>query len=169
MRFLTNSRLSLPVALVSLLALLSGCEEGSGLTNPRLQPEAPDFDRTIAEGTTPTGGSTVVDCDGTMVDATHNGTLTFVLREDGSGGLHFTAQIDESVTGLGVADQVAYSGSTTGKETYNVPAPTFELTMDVKGNLQSAATPTNFTLHELFHITMNANGAVTATVDNTSC
>jgi hypothetical protein len=74
------------------------------------------------------------------------------------------------ITGKEDGGLVLYTGSTTGMNSYNLPAPTFELTMSINGNLQSSEiVPTTYSLHQNVHVTMNANGVISATVDNLNC
>jgi hypothetical protein len=160
------------VAIVSAAILAFGnCRDATGPTPPRqLRPNASVALAIIAEGKQPIGFAQIVDCDGTAVSVEGDGTLTFVLRDDGSDGLHFLADISMRLTGAGLAGLVSYSGSTSGNVSANVPLPPFEVTVTTKGNLQSSeAVPTNFSLHQNFHLTMNANGVISATVDNVNC
>ncbi len=174
MRSPLTSHLARPVALAATVVLLAACADGSGPTAPQLRPNEPLFDRVIFEGEDVLHVTNeVVDCDGTLIDVTGNGTISFVLKEDGSGGLHFTAKIQQSLTGVGVPSLVTFSGSTTATETFNVPGLTFEITMVSKGNLKAddelLSESLNFSFHETFHLTMNANGTITATAFNSFC
>jgi hypothetical protein len=167
MQALSIPRLARPAALAAAVVLFAACGDGSGPTGPAAAAEAPLLSRIIAEGDSPLVTNQVVDCDGTIVDVTGNGTFTFILREDESGGLHFTGHIEQTLTGV-ATNLAIYTGSTTGTQTSNVPMPPFELTMVSKGNLKAATGP-DFSFRQNFHITMNANGAITATVANASC
>ncbi len=80
----------------------------------------------------------------------------------------------QTSTGRGVSRPVLRSApstskSTTGKETFNVPAPTFEISMVSKGNPNANESPVGFSLHETFHLTMNANATISAFASNSRC
>ncbi len=166
-------RVTWPAAALVGAAMLAfgNCRDATAPPPPReLRPNASVALAVIAEGQQPIGFAQIIDCDGTAVSAEGDGTLTFVLRDDESGGLHFTADISLHIRGAGLAGLVTYTGSTAGNVSANVPLPPFEVTVTTKGNLQSSdAVPANFSLHQNFHLTMNATGAISATVDNVHC
>ena len=160
------------VALVTDAMLAFGnCRDATAPTPPRqLRPNGSVAMAVILEGQQPIGFAQVIDCGGTAVSAMGDGTLTFVLRDDESGGLHFDGEVSMRITGSQEGTLVLYTGSTTGKNSYNLPAPTFEITLATNGNLQSnEPVPTTFVLHQNVHVTMNANGVISATVDNLNC
>ena len=168
MRTRLRSQLARPIALAAALVVLSGCGDAAGPTAPQLRRGEPQFDRTTS-GEMGVGFQQVVDCEGTLVDVTGLGTFTFSLNTDNTGGQHFTGHVQMTLTGVSAVPVLTYTGSTTGKQTWNIPLPPFELTLVSKGNLKANETETNYAFHQMFHITMNANGVISATAANASC
>ena len=155
------------IATIGLLALTHACGERGSLTEP-MTPGTPQFDRSVSQGTVPYQTVAVVSCGNAMISVTGNGTMAFQVREDGSGGMHFDTDIDERLTGVDVAG-ITYSGSSTTKTTTNVPMPSMETTTIWHTRLSAQGLAPDHMFHSTFHITMNANGAITSTVFNYTC
>jgi len=146
---------------------IAACSESSSPTAPR-QASRTSFDNTVAEGSMPYETATVIACGSAMFSVTGHGTITYRTREDNSGGLHMDVTIDETLSATDVAG-ISYSGSSTNKNTTNVPEPPFETTSITSTRLHSDAPVADHMFHTTFHLTMNANGQVTSSVLNYNC
>jgi uncharacterized membrane protein len=110
------------------------------------------------------GCGDVISLSGTLHVLTH---VTF----NAAGGItiktHFQPQ---GATGVGLVSGAQYQGTGVTQETLtdNGPGPQFEFTFINNFRMISKGTTPNFDVHQTVHITVNNNGDVTATVDNTS-
>ena len=153
--------------IIGLLTLARACGERASLTEPT-PPRTAQFDMTLSQGTVPYSTATVVTCSDAAITVSGNGTLTYRLREDNSGGLHQDTDIDERLTGIDIGG-ITYSGSSTTKTTTNVPMPSMETTTIWHTRLSAQGLAPDHMFHSTFHVTMNANGAITSSVFNYTC
>ena len=151
-----------------LLVMGAACTEPAPPTAPKVPGAAALFDNTVAEGTIPYSTATVASCGSATISVTGQGTLSYRMTQDNSGGLHFDVTIDETLNGTDLAG-VTYSGSSSSKNTTNVPEPTFETTMTASTRLNAQGTAEDHMFHTTFHLTMNANGQLSSTVSEYHC
>lgn len=106
-------------------------------------------------------------CNGDLV--TFQGNLHAINRVtfDASGGYHLKTHVNyQNVSGTGVPSGNAYNVRTTTNETVNDnDGPQFETTVIQTVKLITQGPALNYFLQIVFHITVNANGQTTSTVD----
>lgn len=86
---------------------------------------------------------------------------------DARGGIHFHSVInDKGTTAVGLSSGITWHQVGATKETENIrgEAPIAVSFVNVLNLISNGSAP-NLRIHELFHITINANGVVTALVD----
>lgn len=109
-------------------------------------------------------------CNGDVLSGTAQEHFVFAVTADGAGGTHGTVKLQLSnVKATGSPSGASYVGNVTVSEAFNFTAggaqtQTFNETQSTIGQGQ---TP-NEIIHFLLHVTVNANGDVTALVDNFS-
>lgn len=115
----------------------------------------------------PATGNQPNPCNGDVV--TFQGTMHVVntVTTDSSGGFHLKTHVNyQDVTGTGTPSGVTYNVRTTTNETLNDnDGPQFETTVIQTIKLISQGSALNSFLHVVFHVTVNANGQTTSTVD----
>ena len=87
---------------------------------------------------------------------------------DASGGTHVEFQANfQGVSGVGLAtgDRYQLNGERLHTSFNTSGAPPFEMTITSNAHLIGQGPDNNFLLHFLVHTTVNANGAVTAAID----
>jgi hypothetical protein len=109
---------------------------------------------------------------GEIIDLTGNLHAMFVTNTSNSGNVtlkyHFNPQ---GVSGVGRTTGAIYNatGVTQSTTTYDgITGYPFETTYINNYRLIGKGTAANYSVHSTFHITINANGTVTALVDNTN-
>jgi hypothetical protein len=93
--------------------------------------------------------------------------LVEAFTTDSSGGIHLDLQdnfLEIKLTNLTTGQQGV--GSETDHFIVNVPAPANEATINGEATLITAGPSDNLNLFYLMHLTFNANGTMTAFVDN---
>lgn len=119
--------------------------------------------------TIPITDSIVNPCNGDVVTFQGNIHVTNHMTTDASGGTHLKTHVNfQNVSGTGVPSGLNYNVRTTTNETVNDnDGPQSEATIISMVKLISQGPAPNFFLRVVFHITVNANGTTTSTVDNT--
>src|SRR2546425_838282 len=107
-------------------------------------------------------------CNGEDVNVSGNVHVTIGATIDGNGGIHLRIHINnQDVSGIGVTTGSKYQIPTTlDSSAYFGTATTMTLTVNTRVVAQGS-TP-NFNMRELVHVTMDANGVTTASIDNAS-
>ena len=107
-------------------------------------------------------------CNGEDVNVSGNVHMTIGVTTDGNGGSHLRIHINnQDVSGIGVDTGSRYQIPTTlDSSAYFGSATTMTLTVNARVVAQGS-TP-NFNMRELIHVTVNANGVTTASIDNPS-
>jgi len=106
-------------------------------------------------------------CDGAeAVELQGSVHLTAGVTQDQRGGLHLRVHVNyQGVTGTGTVSGATYEVPTTVNLNTNLgSATTFTTTVNVR--FISHGSAPNFNMHQNVHITINANGEITAIVDN---
>ncbi|MBI4501249.1 MAG: hypothetical protein HY700_08820 [Gemmatimonadetes bacterium] len=95
--------------------------------------------------------------------------LLFHFTADGSGGFHATSEANPmGVSGSGLTTGDRYQGTGVTRSSFNTSGVPFNSTFVNNFRIIGQGTDNNFLVHENFHITVNANGELTALVDNFS-
>lgn len=108
------------------------------------------------------GAGEVVFLDGTLHDLFHIGS-------SGSGGFEVTVHDNpQDVHGVGAATGAKYRGTGVTQSHFHVAGSGLPVTSTFVNNFAiiGQGPGNNFRVHETFHITINANGTITATVSN---
>lgn len=101
-----------------------------------------------------------------------NGDIHIVITYtgDNKGGYHMSSSLNyQGVSGQSITTQTLYQSSTITNNNFNMnpPFPSTYSNIDSWSLISQGGTD-NFIMHSTFHVTMNANGVPTATVDNFS-
>lgn len=106
-------------------------------------------------------------CTGELVAVTGTDHIVFDTYTDNQGGIHARIQHHSAdLNGVGVTTQLNYNGSLDSTLATDVgPAPT-QTHLDTSVMLIAQGSVDNFIFSYLLHVTVNANGEVTSTVDN---
>ena len=95
--------------------------------------------------------------------------VLFHVTLDGSGGFHFDELFNPlGITGVGLTSGDQYQATGETRFGFNDRGLPFEFTFVNNFKIIGHGPGNNFLVHETFHITINANGTVTAFVDNFS-
>jgi hypothetical protein len=97
-----------------------------------------------------------------------SGTLhdLFHITLDGNGGFHSKFHVNpQGVSGIGETTGTKYQGTGVTQGTFNGQVG-FETSFVNNFRIIGQGPGNNFLVHENFHVTINANGTVTAFVDN---
>jgi hypothetical protein len=104
-------------------------------------------------------------CTGENVLITDGQVCTSVsLKVDASGGFHFTFQFKSDFVGVGLTTGASYVEHNAAGEVENVSGTSLQFNFDFKQNyhVQTSGPANNLTIKELDHITVDANGNITA-------
>lgn len=106
-------------------------------------------------------------CNGDLVTFQGNMHSTNHVTFDASGGYHLKTHVNyQNVTGTGIPSGNNYNVRTTTNETVNDnDGPQYETTVIQNIKLITQGPALNYFLQVVFHITINANGQTTSTVD----
>jgi hypothetical protein len=108
-------------------------------------------------------------CNGDQV--TFSGTMhvTNQVTNDASGGFHLKTHVNyQDVSGTGTPSGNSYRVGTVSNETLNDPdGGQSEMTVIQTVKLITQGPSLNYFVHFVFHVTVNANGETTSTVDET--
>ena len=119
--------------------------------------------------TIPYSGSLNNTCNGDVVTFQGNIHITNHMTTDASGGTHLKTHVNfQDVSGTGAPSGLSYNVRTTTNETVNDnDGPQSEATIISTVKLITQGPEQNSFLQVVFHITVNANGVTTTTVDET--
>ena len=119
--------------------------------------------------TVPLSGSVANPCNGDVVTLQGNIHVTNHMTTDASGGTHLKTHLNfQDVSGTGSPSGLNYNVRTTTNETVNDnDGPQSEATIISTVKLISQGSALNSFLQTVFHVTVNANGVTTTTVDET--
>jgi hypothetical protein len=132
----------------------------------------------MANGTTVTTNEKIpidlfvwVPCAGEWIHLSGNLHVVHHVTWDANGGYHYAAHFQpQSLSGYGMLSGLKYQG--TGVTRYNTnlrpDGYPYEHTYVNNFRMIGQGPGNNYLVHETFHITINANGEVTAYVDNFS-
>ena len=160
-----RSLLSLAVA-----ALIAGCAADT-TTQPlrRLQPGGDANRATVVNVTrVPVAGRLLNPCNGEPMVFSGYVHLALRFTDDAAGGIHVGQHFDtQGIKGVGAVTGATYTGNEALNDEFNAKyglEETFEhhFSMITHGPLP------NFVLHEVEHVTINANGEVTVFLNNFS-
>ena len=120
--------------------------------------------------TVPFSGSLANPCNGDTVTFQGNIHVTNHMTTDAGGGTHLKTHLNfQGVTGTGAPSGLTYNVRTTTNQSVNdSDGPQSEATVISTVKLISQGPPQNYFLRNVFHVTVNANGTTTSTVDETS-
>lgn len=108
-------------------------------------------------------------CTGEDVALTGELSITAHTTIDGQGGIHskFTL-VPHNVRGTGLSSGITYKAVGGARSTFNADADfaPLAITSTSMFNLVSQGSSDNFQVRYTFHLTVNANGELTAVVDN---
>jgi len=105
---------------------------------------------------------------GDLVELTGELHVLLAFTADGAGGFHVKSHFQpQGVSGVSLTTGLHYNATGVTQETFNVKAG-LEDTFVNNFNIIGQGPNNNLLVHENFHITINANGTVTASVDNFS-
>jgi hypothetical protein len=106
-------------------------------------------------------------CNGDLVTFQGNMHVTNHVTTDSSGGTHVTSHMNyQGVSGTGTPSGLNYRVGTTQNQTLNDnDGPQSEVTVIQNVRLITQGPALNFFLQVVFHITINANGETTSTVN----
>ncbi|HEX8337256.1 MAG TPA: hypothetical protein VF621_11045 [Pyrinomonadaceae bacterium] len=159
MKFLTNTPRLLRAALFALLFTASAGTHAYGQATTVTTSENIPFASTL---TNP--------CNGDLV--TFSGTLHVVnsMTTDASGGTHLRTHINyQNVTGTGTPSGLTYKVRTITNEVSNdADGPQSNATVISIVKLTAQGPALDFYLRTVLHVTVNANGETTSTVEETS-
>src|SRR2546425_1175418 len=107
-------------------------------------------------------------CNGEDVNVSGNVHVTIGATIDGNGGIHLRIHIhNQDVSGIGVTTGSKYQIPTTSDSSaYFGSATTMTMTVNARAVAQGS-TP-NFSMREVIHVTIDANGVPRASIDNPS-
>jgi len=94
--------------------------------------------------------------------------LTFT--DDGAGGFHTSSHFQpQGISGVGLDTGDKYVGTGVTRSSFDIKPPFPSESTSVNNfRIIGQGSGNNLLIHENFHVTVDANGAVTATVDNLS-
>jgi hypothetical protein len=106
-------------------------------------------------------------------NANLNGTIrfTYYITPDSSGVNHFVIKAASNLTGVGQTTGANYTAAESNEYDANTPDSSKEMTVELSSDLNSQGGTASMTLVQSLHITVDANGDITAEVvtNNTSC
>jgi hypothetical protein len=109
--------------------------------------------------------TTVTGCDGQVVTLSGDIHIVTHVTTDASGGMHIVEHSNyQNVSGTGGA--ITYRGVSSNSTVFNNSMPQSEFTVVDQVLLISQGSTDNLQIHVTMHFTINANGQVTAVVEN---
>jgi hypothetical protein len=160
MRYL--SHLSSSLLSLSAAAFIAGCAADT-TTQPRsLRPEGrPDRATVVNDVRVPVSGALINPCNGEPMIFTGYVHTSFHITFDAGGGVHVEQHFNtQSIQGVGAITGTRYTGNESSNDEFNAKFG-FEETFDHHFSMITHGSLPNFELHEIEHITVNANGEVT--------
>jgi hypothetical protein len=104
------------------------------------------------------------DCTGEVIQGDGQVSMATTTKVDSSGGLHITFQFRSDFTAVGMTSGQKYTEHDSANQTINVNGnnPQFTEFFSQTLHVNTPGGKNNLALKELFHVTVNANGEVTA-------
>jgi hypothetical protein len=157
------------MSLVAMLLLIAGCTDLADPQNPRrLSPRDP-LNQQLANQTVPTGVVTTNPCNDDVVPLVGSTHTVLTSTQSSSGNFRNDLDVSSRWEGVGTPSGLKYVGSETYHDTFLLANPLpFETTFYQEFDVISQTSADNYRLRLQFHITVNANGVVTADVSNPS-
>ena len=124
----------------------------------------PALAATVANVTIPISGTVLNPCNGEAVAFSGTDHFTARVTLDNGGGFHLGLHDNIHVTAIGDQGNT-YVGNQEDNFVFNGKVGEEETNQLTFSEISNGSAP-NFIVHALFHITVNANGNVTAFVDN---
>jgi hypothetical protein len=148
------------VAAVTLGALIAAAQTGASAT-PFTQSTRFPIDIFVFVPCANGGAGEDIELSGTLHDLFH-------VASDGAGGFHVrTLDNPQGVSGTGLTTGVKYQGTGVTQDQFNAKAG-FEETFVNNFRIIGQGPGNNLLVHDNFHVTLNANGEITASHDNFS-
>ena len=106
---------------------------------------------------------------GEQVALTGATEAVFVVTDDGNGGHHVTTIINETgITGTGLTSGAKYQSTGVNRFSLSASGQLSEITFVNNVQLVGPGSGNNLLMHETIHLTINANGEVTANIASLS-
>lgn len=107
---------------------------------------------------------------GEVVMLSGNLHMLFTFTADAAGGFHASFQANpQGITGIGLTTSTKYQGTGVTREDFNVYPPLWiETTFVNNFRIIGQGAGNNLLIHATTHVTVNANGDLTASVDQTT-
>ncbi|CAH2714684.1 hypothetical protein BACCIP111895_01860 [Neobacillus rhizosphaerae] len=103
------------------------------------------------------------ECNGESLEL--NGTINILVEQNNTPSGNFHVTVHSNIHGQGVGSQGnEYVFNETSNDHFSTNNRQFENTFNVPIRVISKGTAPNFLVHALIHLTVNANGDVTATI-----
>ena len=118
----------------------------------------------VTNGTTPVSGTVFNPCNGELVAFSGTDHFTIRITLDNGGGFHAGFHDNIHVTAIGDQGNT-YVGNQEDNFVLNGKVGQAVTEPFTFSEISTGSAP-NFIVHALFHVTVNANGTVTASVDN---
>jgi hypothetical protein len=107
-----------------------------------------------------------VRCNGEFAPVSGVAHILFHVTEDASGGFHTDFKINEHAAGTGLTTGANYEFQFIDNNSVNMRSLPSDMTLTVSEHVIGQGSVPNFLLYITLHITVNAEGRGTATVDN---
>jgi len=119
---------------------------------------------------TPIAIGVFIPCSGDFVVLTGDLHTLITSETDANGGIHFKSHFQpQGISGIGVPSGDKYQGTgVTQSQTNDSSSLAFETTFINNFRIIGQGKGNNFLVHQTIHVTVNANGDVTADVSNIS-
>ncbi len=108
------------------------------------------------------------DCAGELIDLSGYLHVTFRMTFDNAGGVHVKFQANpQGITGVGQTTGNVYRGTGVSQDAFNATVGE-QYTVINNFRIVGREPGTSMMVHSVWHYTINANGTLTATVDQSS-
>src|SRR5579872_479922 len=128
-----------------------------------------DYGRVIQRIDIPIDAHVAIPCaaggQGEIVALSGEVQMVFIVTSDASGGLHVETQSNnQGVSGIGTTTGDKYQGTGGNRFSSNTNGASSEITFVNRFQLIGQGPGNNLAIHETVHVTVNANGDVTASI-----
>lgn len=122
------------------------------------------------ETSVPVAITVFIPCAADTVLLTGNLHILMTITSDSNGGFHFSSLFNpQGISGIGSPSGAKYQGTgETRFDTQTSGPPPFNFTFVNNFNIIGQGPGNNFLVHENVHITVNADGTLTTSIDNFS-
>jgi hypothetical protein len=156
-----------PAWMLATSLLLAGSPDLTALVTQRPHAGGNRSQNQIVNETTPTAVTVTNPCNADLVALTGQTHTVIHITQASSGNYSADVDVSSTYTGLGAPSGLSYQGSDTFHDQFLVANPLpFEETILEEIHLRSQTNAGNYTLRAQFHFTVNANGVLTADVEN---